>query len=117
MVIRLVNELFVNDVPELKHQGKLHTVLFISSNQIIGSYNKIVRDFTNRNVIVTKVMKTAESANIDHICVSQAPGPWLNIVLKYWSQKIIDEFRNSDPDRVSPNASLSHQTVGLGSKL
>ena len=37
-VMRLVNELFVNYLPELQHGGKLLPVLFIYATQIIGSY-------------------------------------------------------------------------------
>ena len=54
-----MNELFVNDVPELQHGGKLRSVLFISSSKLIGSYNEFVIYVTTRNVIVMKVMKAA----------------------------------------------------------
>ena len=58
--MRLVNELFVNEIPELQHGGKLRPVMFISASQIIGSYNELVRDVTTGNIIVMKFMKTEE---------------------------------------------------------
>ena len=36
-VMRLVNELFVNDIPELQRRGKLCPVLFISNIRLVGS--------------------------------------------------------------------------------
>ena len=50
----------VIDFPELRYQGKLRPILFISTAWIIGSYNKVVRDVTAWNIIVAKVMKEAE---------------------------------------------------------
>ena len=73
--MRLVNELFVNDIPELQHRGDFCPILFISDDRIIGSCNEVVRDVTTRNTIVMKVMKAEELANIDYIRVSQAPFP------------------------------------------
>ena len=40
-VIQLVNELFVNDVPELQHRGKLYPVHFISTARLVESYNEL----------------------------------------------------------------------------
>ena len=54
--MRLVNELFVNEIPELQHGGKLRPVMFISAAWIIGSYNELVRDVTTGNIIFIKVM-------------------------------------------------------------
>ena len=62
-------------------------------------------------------MKSEETANINDIHVYQTPGPRWNVVLKSWDQKIMDSFCNNNPDQVSKNASLSHQSIGLGSKL
>ena len=59
VVIQLVNEFFVNDVPELKHGGKLHPVLFISVARLVGSNNKAVINVTTGNIIVIKVMTAA----------------------------------------------------------
>ena len=81
-VIRLVNELFVNGIPELQHGGKLCPVLFISSARTIGSYNELVRDVTTGKIIVIKFMKAEESANIDDIRVAQAPDPRWNVILE-----------------------------------
>lgn len=36
-VMRLVNELFVNDIPELQRRGNLCPVLFISNTRLVGS--------------------------------------------------------------------------------
>ena len=66
---------------------------------------------------VVKVMKAAELANIDDICVAQQPGPLWNVVLKAWYQKNTDAFCNNNPDRISQNASLRQQTFSLGSDL
>ena len=62
-------------------------------------------------------MKSEETANINDIHFYQTPGPRWNVVLKSWDQKIMDSFCNNNPDQVSKNASLSHQSIGLGSKL
>ena len=112
--MRLVNELFFNDVPEIQHIGNLRPVLFISAARIIGYYNEVVRYITTRNIIFMRVMKAEKLANIDNIRVAQAPAPLWNVVLKAWSQKITDEFCNNNIDQVSQNTSLIHQTVDLG---
>ena len=115
--MRLVNELFVNEIPELQHGGKLRPVMFISAAWIIGSYNELVRDVTTGNIIVMKVMKAKESANIYDIRVAQSPEPRRNVVLEAWYQQTTDKFRINNPNRVSKNASLSQKTVGLGREL
>ena len=56
-MMELVNELFVNDAPELKYRGKLRPVLFIYDAWLIGSYKELVRDVTTGKVI--KVTKEA----------------------------------------------------------
>ena len=81
-VMRLVNQLFVNDIPEMQHGWKLCPVMFISAARIIGSYNELVRDVTTGKIIAIKVMKAEESANIDNIRVSQANDPRCNVVLE-----------------------------------
>ena len=58
-MMELVNELFVNDAPELKYRGKLRPVLFIYDAWLIGSYKELVRDVTTGNIIVIKVTKEA----------------------------------------------------------
>ena len=55
--MRNVNELFVNDLLELQHGGKLRPVLFIYAAWIIVSYNEVVIYVTTGKVIVMKVMK------------------------------------------------------------
>ena len=115
-LMRLVNEIFFNDVLELQYRGKLCPVLFISAAHIIGSKNYVIRDVITKKIIVMKVMKAVELANIENTRVAQAPGPWWNVVLKAWSQQIMDAFHNNNPNRISQNASLIHQTVDLGSK-
>ena len=69
-VMRLVNQLFVNDIPEMQHGRKLRPVMFISATRIIGYYNELVRDVTTGKIIAIKVMKAEESSNIDNIRVS-----------------------------------------------
>ena len=56
-VMGLVNEIYINDLPELQHGGKLCPVLFISVSRIISSYNNVVRYVITGNVIVMTVMK------------------------------------------------------------
>ena len=92
-------------------------VLFISATRIIGSYNKVVRDITIRNVIVMKVMKSPKLANIDNTRVAQAPGLRWNVVLKDWYQQITDVFINNNSDWATQNESLIHQDVGLRIKV
>ena len=55
-VMQLVNKIFVNDVPELQHGGKLRPILVISDTRLIGFYNEGVRDGTAvYQVVVTLV--------------------------------------------------------------
>ena len=109
-----MTEIFVYDFPELQRGGKLCSVMYISTPQLIGSYNNIVRDINTRNIIVIKVMKPSESVNIDDIPVAQTPGLRWNAVLKACYQHIMDSFCNNNPYRVSQNKSLRHHTLGLG---
>ena len=72
-VDRLVQHMFVNDVPELKKNGKLVMVLDTCAARLVGSYNKLVTDVGRDNGILMKLQLAASKAAIDDPKVPPQP--------------------------------------------
>ena len=105
---RLLEQLFVNDIKELKPGGKLRRVLTTSAAALVASYNDLVvdtNDATKDNLIVYKIREAARLARIDDPAVARIPNDprrWLT-VLTAWSRQIKSDFQASNvqtPSRV-----------------
>ena len=53
-VNKLIDCMFVNDVPELKSGGKLVMLTFTAAARMVGSYNQMVKDLGKNNPLVKK---------------------------------------------------------------
>ena len=121
-VKRLIDELFVNDVPQLQFGTPLRRLLVTSAARLVGSYNELVRDIAPadpmKHDIVLKICTAARRAAIDDNSVSLVPRipRWLHI-LKSWSSKIKNDFNLSNPMKPPEDAGLSQQIVGLGNLI
>ena len=68
--MRLVDKLFIIDVPELKEGGRLRPVVMVAAASLIGNYIKLVSDYGVDNPIV-KLIQTAA----DQVCFAMLSGP------------------------------------------
>jgi hypothetical protein len=128
---RLINKLFVNDVALLQKGGRLFQITLTCAARLIGSYNKLCTDLKSaaqekppygvgpdNNPIMIAIQDAAARANIDDPTIPQILNVpcWLT-VLRTWSNRITDHFKTSNPDRISQNASLTQQVVGMQNQL
>ena len=116
-VKRLLKEMFVIDVPELKLKGKLSPVTWQSFAAIIAAFNQLVADVGRSNPIVMRICKAAQSAKIDDPSVPEEPGPRWPTVLKHWSKTLSLKFKERNPDIMMDEASVAQQMVGLGKSV
>ena len=99
-VMRLVDELFTNDMPRLQHGGKLRPVIMICAARLICSYNDLVKDLGTDNAVVKMIMEAAYRAKIEDNRV-QVIGPHrCHTILTSWSTQIKEQFQK-DNDQVS----------------
>jgi hypothetical protein len=120
----LVNELFVNDVPELMEGGKYRLVLITAAARLVGSYNDLVRDFKNPDgrtcdhAVVVMIRTAAEKAEIDDPGVNMMfrTNRWLH-TLKVWSTKIKRHFLDNNQQMAAKDDSVAHQLATFGGVL
>ena len=129
-VLRLLDALLVNDVPELMlprqgnpKYGKLRRLLTTCAARLIGSYNDLVNTpgVGVENKIVMKILMAAKTAAIDDESVPTHPGRRWHIVLKAWSKRIKDDFVGTNPDQVQvgsgTDASMANLVESLGKRI
>ncbi|KAL7494080.1 hypothetical protein ACHAWT_003130 [Skeletonema menzelii] len=118
-VQRLVNALFVNDVPELKKGGKLRPLVNVCAARLIGSLNELVRDVGYTHPIVQKILVAAEKAVVDDdrvmVPTESVNLPRYYIVLKDWSKKIRKDFVDNNPQHAPVSASQEARVNGIES--
>lgn len=110
---RLIDQLYVIEVPELKIGGKMRPMALTATARLIASYNTLVQDVGSKNPIVVKIMQAAQKAQIEDDSVEAGPGPRWNVVMKEWSIRIQKDFEARNPERASDDASLAKQVVSL----
>jgi hypothetical protein len=110
---RLIDQLYVIEVPELKIGGKMQPMVLTATACLIASYNMLVQDVGTKNPIVVKIMQAAQRAQIEDDLVEAGPGPRWNVVLKKWSIQIQKDFEARNPERASDDTSLAKQVVSL----
>ena len=101
-VQRLVSEMFTNDLPRLQVGGNLRPVIMISAARLVGSYNDLIRDFGTDHEVVKLIMEAARRAKVDDEHVKDKGGPRHHVVLKDWSRRVTEQFKE-DNDQVSPD--------------
>ncbi len=113
-VEKLIDNLFVNDIPQLKKEGTLCLLVVATAARLIGAYNALVRDFGADNSIVSRIKNAARYAKIDDPSVPMtAEGPRWNAVLRDWSCRIESHVKSKNTEMVpAENASLSQQLSG-----
>ena len=96
--MRMVDKLFIIDVPELKEDGRLRPVVMVAAASLIGNYSKLVSDYGVDNPIVKLIQTAAESAKIDDVNVPSKAGipRWL-VVLRSWSTTIKSDHHDRNP--------------------
>ena len=104
--MRLVDKLFIIDVPELKEGGRLRPVVMVAAASLIGNYIKLVSDYGVDNPIVKLIQTAAESTKIDDVNVPSKAGVprWL-VVLRSWSATIKNDHHDKNPMGASSNDS------------
>lgn len=121
-VQRLLENLFVNDVNELKPGGKLRRVLTTAAAALVASYNDLVvdtNDATKDNMIVHKIREAARLARIDDPevdTIQNDPRRWLT-VLTAWSRRVKSDFQASNPQTPSRDAPVEHQVSSLAETM
>ncbi len=108
-VMRLVSELFTNDVPQLQEAGKLRTFIMTAAACLVGHYIKLVNDVSGSNQIVNLIQSAAQRAAINDETVPEKDGVFTHwhVVLQQWSKKILDDFHCCNPLEAANNSSLS----------
>jgi hypothetical protein len=112
-VMRLVSELFTNDVPQLQEAGKLQLFIMTAAACLVGHYIKLVNDVSGSNQIVNLIQSAAQRAAINDETVPEKDGVFTrwHVVLQEWSKKILDDFHSRNSLEASNNSSLSDQVV------
>jgi hypothetical protein len=87
-VEKLIDNLFVNDIPQLKKGGKLHLLIVTAAACMIGAYKALILGVGVDNGIVSRIMNAARDSKIDDALVPMTDGPRWNSVLHEWSHKI-----------------------------
>lgn len=118
-VQRLVDALFVNDVPELQKGGKLRPLLNLCAACLIGSLTELVKDVSYTHPIVQKIIVAGEKANVDDDRVT-APTESVNlprfyIVMKDWSKQMRKDFVDNNPQHAPVSASQEARVNGIES--
>jgi hypothetical protein len=111
-VERLIDKLFVNDVPQFKKGGKLRLLLVTAAGQLIGAYKSLIHDIGVDNSILSRIMNAARDAKIDDVSVPLTDGPRWNTVLHDWSRKIEAYVKSKSTEVVPEYALLSQQING-----
>ena len=113
-VEKLIDNLFVNDIPQLKKGGTLRLLVVTTAARLIGAYKALVRDVGADNDIVSRIKNAARDAQIDDPSVPMtAEGPRWNAVLREWSCRIEAHVKSKNTEMVpAENASLSQQLSG-----
>jgi hypothetical protein len=113
-VEKLIDNLFVNDIPQLKKGGTLRLLVVTTAARLIGAYKALVRDVGADNSIVSRIKNAARDAKIDDPSVpTTAEGPRWNAVLRDWSCRIEAHVKSKNTEMVpAENASLSQQLSG-----
>jgi hypothetical protein len=111
-VEKLIDNLFVNDIPQLKKGGKLRLLVVTIAARMIGAYKALICDVGVDNGIVSRIMNAARDSKIDDALVPMTDGPHWNAVLHEWSRKIETYVKSKNTELVPENASLSQQLSG-----
>ena len=110
-VNRLIEELFVNDVPHLRIGGKLYEVTLTCAACLVGSYNKLYTDLKSafeetpsygvgpdNNVIMIAIREAAKIAKIEDPTIAEIPNvPRYIVVLRGWSRLVSAAHRRNNP--------------------
>ena len=64
-VEKLIDNLFVNDIPQLKKGGTLRLLVVTTAARLIGAYKALVCDVGAENSIVSRIKNAARDAKID----------------------------------------------------
>jgi hypothetical protein len=108
-VMRLVSELFTNDVPQLQEAGKLRPFIMTAAACLVGHYIKLVNNVSGSNQIVYLIQSAAQSAAINDETVPEKDSVFTrwHVVLREWSKKILDDFHSCNPLEAANNSNLS----------
>jgi hypothetical protein len=87
-VEKLIDNLFVNNVPQLKKGGKLCLLVVTAAARMIGAYKALICDVGVDNVIVSRIKNAARDSKINDPSVPMTDGPCWNAVLHEWFCKI-----------------------------
>ena len=111
-VEKLIDNLYVNNIPQLKKGGKPHLLVVTTAARMIGAYKALIHDVGVDNGIVSRIMNAARDSKINDALVPMTDGPNWNAVLHKWSCKIEIYVKSKNTEMVSENASLSQQLSG-----
>jgi hypothetical protein len=111
-VEKLIDNLFVNNIPQLKKGGNLCLLVVTAAARMIGAYKALIRDVGVDNGIVSRIMNAARDSKINDALVPMTDNPRWNAVLHEWSRKIETYVKSKNTEMVPENASLSQQLSG-----
>lgn len=130
-VDRLIDEMFVNDVPHLKRGGKLYEITLTCVACLVGSYNRLYTDLKSafkeipsygdgpdNNAIMIAIREAAKRAKIDDPTIAEIPNvPRYIVVLRGWSRQVTAAHRRNNPDSVAQSALHTEHLVGFQTQL
>lgn len=117
-VNRLLDKLFIIDVPQLQRDGNLWPIVLTAAARLVGSYASLTKDVSSDNSIIVKIDEAAKKANIDDSSVPQGVGPRHKLVLMSWSKKIEEDFKSKNQQRpVQDDPSMANQVSALGAQM
>ncbi len=118
VVPRLLNSLYVNDVPELQLGGKLRPLVSASLASLIRHYKSIIHEMGYDNPIVKKIHEMFKKANIeDHSIPSNVTGPRHLAILRSWSERVSADFDERNKKRVEHDAPVEQQVHALATEM
>jgi hypothetical protein len=118
VIPRLLDELFTNDIEQLKPGGKLRPLLPAALASLIRHYKSLVQELGSDNKIVKKIHEVMKRANIeDHDVPTDTKGPRYLFILRHWSEKISADFYEQNTKQVQSDAPLEQQVQALATGL
>ena len=109
---QLIDDIFVNDIPQLKKGGKLCLLVVTAAARIIGAYKVFICDVSVDNGIVSRIMNALRDSKINDAMVPITDGPHWNAVLHEWSCKIEAYVKSKNTVMVPENVLLIQQLSG-----
>ena len=113
-VERLLDNIVINDVPELQRSGRLRPIFVLMMARVIASYNWLVENFGKEHVLVRLILQRWKPLNI---CDDRVPRVGdverHHEILRSWSKSIQDDFDEEMSRRLLSRSNKPNQIMDV----